>query len=80
MHTDDSDWLIEQRRIVGDRVRRLRLERGLSQIKLGEGARLSHKTISRLENGVQAFTIDQLNLLARTLGVSTWRLFRDEDE
>lgn len=72
---DNRDWLIEQRRAVGARTRELRERQGLSQIQLGERAGMSHKTISRLENGVQAFTVDQIHLLARALGVPPWWLF-----
>ncbi|KDN83494.1 helix-turn-helix domain-containing protein [Kitasatospora cheerisanensis] len=73
--TGERTWLIEQRRIVGQRIRALRTNQGLSQMELGQLAGMSHKTISRMELGVQACTIDQLNQVARGLGVGTWRLF-----
>lgn len=75
--TDPTHWLLEERRAVGERVRTLRLERNLSQEQLAEltVGFLSRKAISRLENGVQACTIDQLNAVARALAVPTWRLF-----
>jgi transcriptional regulator with XRE-family HTH domain len=36
---------------------------------------MSPKTVSRIETGVVAATVDQLARLARALGVPIWRLF-----
>lgn len=70
-----EDWLLRERRLVGDRIRALREAKELSQEKLAELSGLSRKTISRMENGVQSSDLDQLNRVARGLQVGTWRLF-----
>jgi len=60
---------------VGRRVFALRHERNLSQERLAERADMSPKTVSRIETGTVAATVDQLNRISRALGVGTWRLF-----
>lgn len=55
-----EDWLLRERRLVGDRIRALREGQELSQEKLAELSGLSRKTISRMENGVQSSDLDQL--------------------
>jgi transcriptional regulator with XRE-family HTH domain len=75
---DLPTWLQRHRWDVGIRIRSLREEQGLSQVQLGERAGMDHKTVSRYENGLRDFGIDEAALLARALGVPSWRLFRDE--
>jgi transcriptional regulator with XRE-family HTH domain len=53
----------------------LRRQRGLTQERLADRAEMSPKTVSRIETGVVAATVDQLARLARALGVPIWRLF-----
>ena len=55
---------------IGQRLYRLRHERGLSQQKLAE-AGLSTAHISRIESGTRTPSVKALRLLALTLGVST---------
>nr|WP_095877256.1 helix-turn-helix transcriptional regulator [Streptomyces sp. TLI_235] len=74
---DDADWALRERRRTGDRIRDLRKRRQLSQEELAVRAGVSRKTISRMELGATASDIDQLNHVARALGVGTWRLFHD---
>lgn len=81
MPTDDLSELVERhRREVGQRLRRLRTEAGLSQIALAERAGLDHRTISRCENGHRATSIDVIARLAFALGVPPWRLLRDDPD
>jgi transcriptional regulator with XRE-family HTH domain len=54
---------------VGQRVRRLRLARGLSQRQLAVPAGVSHSYISRIEHGNREPTLEVLRKLARRLGV-----------
>lgn len=63
---------------VGQRIRTLRRDAGLSQVTLAERTGLDHRTISRAENGRHNIGIDQLYRISRGLGVPSWRLFRDE--
>jgi transcriptional regulator with XRE-family HTH domain len=69
---------------IGIRLRRLRLERGLSQRELG-GPGVSYAYISRIEAGTRRPSVKALRMLARTLGVSpeyleTGSELRDVDE
>src|SRR5438552_12723517 len=54
---------------IGERLRRLRLERGLSQRELSEPG-VSYAYISRIEGGARRPSVKALRTLARKLGVS----------
>jgi XRE family transcriptional regulator of biofilm formation len=57
---------------IGERVRRLRIERGLTQTELAERANISQAVISRLEADVRRnVNADVLKGLARALGCTT---------
>jgi tetratricopeptide (TPR) repeat protein len=69
---------------IGVRLRRLRVERGLSQRELA-GPGVSYAYISRIEAGTRRPSVKALRTLARTLGVSpeyleTGSELRDVDE
>ena len=69
---------------IGQRLRRLRLERGLSQRELSERG-VSYAYISRIEAGARRPSVKALRMLARKLGVSpdyleTGSEIRDTDE
>jgi tetratricopeptide (TPR) repeat protein len=54
---------------IGERLRRLRFERGLSQRELSEPG-VSYAYISRIEGGARRPSVKALRMLARKLGVS----------
>src|ERR671931_135814 len=54
---------------IGERLRRLRLERGLSQRELASPG-VSYAYISRIEAGARRPSVKALRLLAQKLGVS----------
>jgi tetratricopeptide (TPR) repeat protein len=69
---------------IGARLKRLRLERGLSQRELS-GPGVSYAYISRIEAGARTPSVKALRMLARKLGVTveyleTGRDLRDTDE
>ena len=64
-----------QRREVGDRIRYLRRQQGVSQERLGELVGVDRRTIGSWENGVTAPTLDDLTAVARAFGIAIWRLF-----
>src|SRR5919197_4346580 len=73
-----------QNETVGARLKRLRLERGLSQRELS-GPGVSYAYISRIEAGARTPSVKALRMLARKLGVTveyleTGRDLRDTDE
>src|SRR5579862_2215039 len=54
---------------IGERLRRLRLERGLSQRDLSDPG-ISYAYISRIEAGTRQPSVKALRMLARKLGVT----------
>jgi transcriptional regulator with XRE-family HTH domain len=70
-----DDHQLQQRRDVGDRIRRLRQHRGLSQERLAELAGVDRRTIGRWELAQAPPTLDDLTALARALDVPILRLF-----
>jgi transcriptional regulator with XRE-family HTH domain len=67
---------------IGERVRKRRLELGLSQRELAHRLGVRYATLSDLERGVrEEMTIALLRKLARALGVtSDWLIGMYEDE
>lgn len=61
------DWVPARRRQIGDRVRAVRGERGLSQERLGQLVDLDRKTINRIEQGSYSTLLDHLLLIADAL-------------
>ncbi len=66
------------RRIVGRNLRRLRLERGLSQEQLAHDAEIAPSFLSQIENGKRSATVTLLQDLATTLRVPIVELFSDD--
>ena len=64
-----------QRRVFGERVRALRQSRGLSQERLAELAGVHRTYLSSLERGERNVSLDNINAIAKALGVSTGELF-----
>ncbi len=56
--------------IVGERIRRLRLDASLSQEELGRASKMSTSYISRLETGEVNPTVDALTRIVRVFGLS----------
>jgi tetratricopeptide (TPR) repeat protein len=61
--------VVGERETIGERLRRLRLERGLSQRELSAPG-VSYAYISRIEAGARRPSVKALRLLAKKLGVS----------
>ena len=57
--------------IFGNRLRELRLERGLSQRALGEALGVCNQTISFWESGSREPNLDDLLKIAKFFGTST---------
>ena len=57
--------------IFGNRLRELRLERGLSQRALGEALSVCNQTISFWESGSREPNLDDLLKIAKFFGTST---------
>ncbi|HEX2906850.1 MAG TPA: XRE family transcriptional regulator [Phototrophicaceae bacterium] len=65
---------------VGQRIRRLREERGLSLRALAEKCSLSLNAISKIERGENSPTVASLHLLASALAVPITEFFRDTSD
>ena len=61
---------MDMRRLVGENVRRIRLEKGLTQEQLAERSGFGQQYISDLERGRRNPTIVSLYELANALGIS----------
>lgn len=56
-----SQYIQRKREMIGKQVRSFREEKGLSQGKLAEIMGISRSTISKIETGKFAFTIDYIS-------------------
>lgn len=60
---------------LGNRLRQLRTERGLTQATLADAVGVSRKTINTVENGVFVPSVLLALLIARALGTTTEEIF-----
>ena len=60
---------------LGACIRSLRLDTGLSQVEFGERCGFYQTYLSRIENGQANPTINALEVIANTLGMSVFELF-----
>jgi transcriptional regulator with XRE-family HTH domain len=70
-----TPFQLQERRKVGDRIRFLRRQQGLSQEKLAELIGRDRQSVSSWERGATPLTVDDLTAIAQVVGVDTWRLF-----
>ncbi len=71
---------MDMRRLVGENVRRIRLEKGLTQERFSDLSGFSQQYISGLEKGQRNPTVVTLFQLAEALGVSHVELVRPESK
>lgn len=63
------------RKSFGNNVRNLRKQRGFSQEQLADKAGLHRTYIGAIERGEQNVSIDNINRIAKALGISIVTLF-----
>ena len=63
----------------GEKLRRLRLERALTQMELSRMTGLSVDAISRLENELRSAQVSTVRRLAQALGVEPRELLKTQD-
>lgn len=66
---DDDDWLLERRRLLGDRIRAARLDRNLTQEQVFLAAHVARATYQDVEAGARDARISTLLRIAHVLGV-----------
>jgi transcriptional regulator with XRE-family HTH domain len=71
---------MDMRKLVGQNVKRIRQDRGLTQEELAERSGFSQQYISGLEQGRRNPTIVSIYELATALGVSHMELVRPNEE
>lgn len=62
---------------VGECIRRLRIDAGMSQVVFGERCGFYQTYVSRVERGLANPTLNALDVIATTLGLSVFEFFRE---
>ncbi|MEK6658006.1 MAG: helix-turn-helix transcriptional regulator [Nitrospirota bacterium] len=63
---------------IGEKIRALRKQFGLSQEKLGEIAGVTYQQIQKYENGTDRISTDRLNLIAEGLNIPISYFFEEK--
>jgi transcriptional regulator with XRE-family HTH domain len=63
------DWVLQERRQVGERIRAARINANLTQERVALAAEIDRPSVVRIEQGQQSPTLDTLIRLARVIGV-----------
>lgn len=58
-------------RDIGERIKVLRQERGMTQVELARRLEITQSNLSAIERGARGVTVNQVVRLAKALGVST---------
>lgn len=66
-----------QRLKIGDKIRKLRAEKGYSQEYFAERLNLSQKTISNMENDKSTISVETLKKISEELGIDILELLSD---
>lgn len=66
---------MNEKKLVGQRIKELRRSKGLSQEKLAELAETSPNYLSRMERGTENPTLDMFIKLSNALEVEMWEMF-----
>lgn len=61
---------------LGDNIRRIRLERGLTQVELSKKLKADRSYVSNVEQGKKNPTLTTMEKIANVLGVSTEELLK----
>ena len=73
----------ELKKLLGEKIRKVREERGLSQRELASNIeKLSNATISQIENGKRNITLDTLEKISKGLSINVSQLvsFKKEND
>jgi transcriptional regulator with XRE-family HTH domain len=70
---------MDARELIGWNLRKLRVDRGLSQERLALEAAIDRSYVGRIERGEENLTISVLEALAKVLGVKVAAFFDEAD-
>jgi len=80
MATENEGADLETNRMIGERLKQVRLQRGLSQAGLAEQSGVfQQQTILKIEKGTRPLRLDEAIRLAQVLGVTVNDLLTSED-
>ncbi|MBU4319946.1 MAG: helix-turn-helix domain-containing protein [Nitrospinae bacterium] len=68
------------RNIIGENIRKLRMQTGLTQEELALKSGLSQGYVNQLENGKRKYTQKSLELIADALAIPVAEMFKEEGE
>ncbi|MGW7726167.1 helix-turn-helix domain-containing protein [Streptomyces canus] len=74
---DDDDWLLRERRTIGDRIRVKRLHENRTQESVFLAAGVARSAYQEIEAGAADARISTLMKIARVLGVHVTDLLRN---
>ena len=66
---------MDEKKIIGHRIKEIRKSKGLSQEMLAEKAETSPNYLSRMERGTENPTLDMLIKLSNALEIEMWEMF-----
>lgn len=66
---------MDEKKIIGLRIKEIRKSKGLSQETLAEKAETSPNYLSRMERGTENPTLDMLIKLSTALEIEMWEMF-----
>ncbi|MFS4103721.1 helix-turn-helix transcriptional regulator [Streptomyces sp. SID8499] len=73
---DDDDWLLQERRAIGDRIRVIRIRENRTQESVFLAARVARSAYQEIEAGIADARVGTLMRIARVLGVHVTDLLR----
>ena len=76
----DNDFVAKINKIIGQRIYKLRLGKGLSRIKLGDQVNVSHQQIRHYEKGTHQISIGRLFLIAKALQTDINHFYEDIED
>jgi transcriptional regulator with XRE-family HTH domain len=72
----DPAKLEDTRAIIGTWLKDKRIEKGLSQLELADKMSIRQETVSKVESGKWAITIDMLTLFCHHLNIPLKKIFK----
>src|SRR5919197_792121 len=74
-----GEWAMDERKLLGQRVKHLRRLKGYTQEQLAERIEINPKYLSSIERGAENPTLDLLRRLAKGLQVDLYELFQFQE-